>query len=97
MRTRPRTLDANGRTYTWRAEIRHVSGRREVRLRAWGTGKTGQALQVDLRPAAREDDIYPEAADVRTMIAEGLAHGWQPDARGGTFALPPQTLTQMIT
>lgn len=98
MRTRLRVLHAGGRRYTWRAEIRPVSGRREVRLRAWGAGKNGQALQVDLRPADPEhplaDSTYPDAADVRAIISEGLKQGWQPDAVGGTFTLPPSTLDQ---
>jgi hypothetical protein len=92
MRTRLRTLHADGRRYTWRAEIRHVSGHREVRLRAWGAGKTGQALQVDLRPADPKhplaDDVYPDAEDVRTLIGEALSKGWQPATTGGTFTLP---------
>jgi hypothetical protein len=97
MRTRLRTLHAEGRKYTWRAEIRQVSGHREVRLRAWGAGKNGQALQVDLRPTDPDDDIYPEVADVRAIIGEGLAQGWQPDARGGTFTLPPRLMRQNST
>jgi len=96
MRTRLRTLHAAGRKYTWRAEIRHVSGHREVRLRAWGSGKNAQALQVDLRPTNPNhplaDNTYPTAADVRVIINEGLEQGWQPDAVGGTFTLQARTL-----
>jgi len=73
-----------------------VSGRREVRLRVWGAGKTGEALQVDLHPAEPEhplaDNAYPDVADVRAIIDEGLTQGWQPDARGGTFTLPRHAL-----
>lgn len=81
-----RRLHADGREYTWRAEIRHVSGVRGVRLRAWGSGKNGQALQVDLSSA--DEWFYPEADEVRALIHDGLASGWQPAARGGTFTLP---------
>jgi hypothetical protein len=92
MRTRLRTLHADGRRYTWRAEIRHVTRRREVRLRVWGAGKTRQALQVDLCPMDPEhplaDDLYPDAEDVRALIGEALSQGWQPDTKGGTFTLP---------
>jgi hypothetical protein len=93
MRVRLRRLHLDGRTYTWWAEIRYVSGRREVRLRAWGAGKNSQALQVDLRVSdpthLLADWTYPTPEDVRWLLAEGLAQGWQPDATGGTLTLPP--------
>lgn len=96
MRVRLRRLHLDGRTYTWWAEIHYVSGRREVRLRAWGAGKNGQALEVALRPADPEhllaDSVYPTPDDVRRLIVEGLAAGWQPDAKGGTCTLPPHLL-----
>ncbi|MFC4854245.1 hypothetical protein [Actinophytocola glycyrrhizae] len=94
MRERLRRLHADGREHTWRAEIRYVSGRREVRVRAWGAGKNGQALQVDVHPATPADEwMYPEPANVRTLIRTALARGWHPETRGGTFTLPPHTLT----
>jgi hypothetical protein len=96
MRRKLRRLYADGRTYTWRAVIRYVSGRREVRLRVWGAGKNGQALQVDLRPADPEhplaDSTYPTPADVHSLIVDGLAQGWKPQTTGGTFTLPPHLL-----
>ena len=86
MRERLRRIYAEGREYTWRAEIRHVSDPRVIRVRVWGGGKNSQALQHDLTPA--DDWGYPEPADVRALIHAGLAEGWQPEARGGTFTLP---------
>ena len=93
MRERLRRLHVEGREYTWRAEIRRVPGPREVRLRVWGAGKNGQALQVDLNPADPADEwLYPTATDVCALIRTGLAQGWQPTLRGGTFTLPPHTV-----
>jgi hypothetical protein len=37
--------------------------------------------------ACATDGAYPTPADVRTLIAYGLKHGWQPELRGGTFVL----------
>lgn len=86
MRERLRHLHTGGRTYTWRAEIRHVSEPREIRVRVWGAGKNSQALEVDLRSA--DDFMYPEPADVRAMIETALTSGWHPSTQGGTFTLP---------
>ena len=86
MRERLRRIHAEGREYTWRAEIRHVADPRVIRVRVWCTGKNSQALQVDLTPP--DDWGYPEPAAVRALIRTGLAQGWQPEVRGGTFTLP---------
>lgn len=88
MRVRLRRLHADGRAYTWRAEIRRVSEPREVRVRVWGAGKNSQALEVDLRSA--DDFMYPEPAAVRTLIHTALTSGWDPSTKGGTFTLPPR-------
>lgn len=53
MRSRLRKLHIDGREFTWKADIRSASGpdgrlHRCIRLRVWGAGKTGRALQVDL-------------------------------------------------
>ena len=102
MRTRLRQLRIGARTFVWRAEIRHVQGsgdcHRCFRLRAWGAGKTSQALQADLLSvswpmpwaACATDDAYPTPADVRAVIIYALKHGWQPEKRGGTFVLSEQ-------
>ena len=66
-----------------------------VRVRVWGAGKNSRALQADLLSATwpapwgacASDDAYPTAEDVRAVIGCGLARGWDPDARGGTFLL----------
>jgi hypothetical protein len=92
MRERLRRLHAEGREYTWRAEIRRVSGPREVRVRVWGAGKNSQALQVDVHPA--DEWGYPEPADVRTLIQAAFEQGWHPETRGGTFTLPTRRLPQ---
>ncbi|MFI6303606.1 hypothetical protein ACIBCH_17165 [Amycolatopsis thailandensis] len=100
MRTRLRTLHIGEWTYTWRAAIGQVDGdgadsHRCVRVRAWGAGKNGRALEADLlskamsvgwTPAAT-DGSYPEPADVRFLIVRALALGWDPGALGGTFRL----------
>lgn len=88
MRVRLRRLHVDGREYTWRAEIRHVSEPREIRVRVWGAGKNSQALEVDL--SSPDDFMYPEPADVRTLIETALTSGWNPSALGGTFTLPPR-------
>ncbi|GGN23170.1 hypothetical protein FHR83_002721 [Actinoplanes campanulatus] len=100
MRTRLRRLRIDGRDYTWRAEIGHVQGdgdcHRCVRVRVWGTGKTGCALQADLLSltwpapwgACAADGAYPTPEDVRALVAHGLRLGWDPGHRGGTFPLP---------
>ncbi|MCP2347621.1 hypothetical protein [Nonomuraea roseoviolacea] len=97
MGTRLRTLSTGGREFVWTADIRHVSGsgdcHRCVRLRVWGSGKNGRALQADLLSnglapwGCATDNSYPLPSDVRAVIERGLAAGWDPDARGGTFLL----------
>ncbi|WP_203826805.1 integrase [Actinoplanes palleronii] len=98
MRTRLRHLRHGPRVYAWRAEIHHLRGSRDchrcVRVRIWGAGKTGQALQADLLSlalgpagACETDGSSPRPADVRAVLAYALRHGWNPDRRGGTFAL----------
>jgi len=97
MRIRLRQLHVDARPFTWRAEILHVgsSGQRCIRVRVWGAGKTGRALQADLLPAptgaeAADDGAYPTADEVRAIVRHGLQLGWQPDERGGTFVLSGQ-------
>ncbi len=92
-------MRVDARTFVWCAEIRHVPGsgdcHRCIRLRAWGAGKTGQALQADLLSvtwampwgACATDNAYPTTSDVRVVIGYALTHGWQPERRGGTFML----------
>ena len=75
LRTRLRRLHIDGRTFVWRAEIRHVQGsgdcHRCVRVRVWGSGKNGQVLQADLLSlswpsqwgACTTDGTYPASAD----------------------------------
>lgn len=100
MRTRLRALRIGERTYTWRATIGQVAGdgvdvHRCVRVRAWGAGKTGRALEADLLSKATSvgwtpadtDGSYPEPADVRCLVEHALAVGWDPGALGGTFRL----------
>jgi hypothetical protein len=98
MRTRLRHLRIGSRVFTWRAEIHHVRGSKDchrcIRVRAWGAGKTGQALQADLLStylgpwgACATDGSYPTPAEIRALILFGLRHGWQPERRGGTFML----------
>jgi hypothetical protein len=99
MRTRLRRITVDARPFAWRAEIRHAQGsgdcHRCIRVRAWGAGKTGEALQADLLSlawpapwgACATDGSYPTPADVRALIAYALDHGWQPQRQGGTFVL----------
>ena len=100
MRTRLRRLRAGDRDYTWWAAIGSVRGdgvdlHRCVRVRVWGAGKNGRALEADLlsqatsvgwTPAAT-DGSYPASGDIRRLVAHARALGWDPDARGGTFRL----------
>jgi hypothetical protein len=99
VRMRLRRIRVNAQPFVWRAEIRHVQGsgdcHRCIRIRAWGAGKTGQALQADLLSlawpapwgACATDGSYPTPTDVRAVISYALAHGWRPQERGGTFVL----------
>jgi hypothetical protein len=99
MRTRLRQVRVDARTFVWRAQIHHVQGsgdcHRCIRVRAWGDGKTSQALEADLLSVAwpapwgacATDGAYPAPADVRAVISYALEHGWQPELRGGTFVL----------
>ena len=89
MRVRLRRLHVDGREYTWRAEIRHVSEPREIRVRVWGAGKNSQAMEVDQR-SAHDDFMYPAPEQVRTLINIALTSGWHPSTKGGTFTLPPR-------
>jgi hypothetical protein len=55
----------------------------------------GRVLQADLLSktwpgpwgACTTDVAYPCPADVRALVDYGLAHGWEPDARGGLHFL----------
>ncbi|MEV4131920.1 integrase [Dactylosporangium sp. NPDC049742] len=96
MRSRLRKLHIDEQEYTWMAQIRAASGpdgrrHRCIRIRVWGAGRTGCALQADLtvrrQPVVAEEDAYPypAAADVRALIDYGLRAGWKPQFRGGTF------------
>ncbi|MFF3669611.1 hypothetical protein [Microtetraspora malaysiensis] len=99
MRTRLRKLRIGGREFLWRAQIRHVRGEgdchRCIRVRMWGAGKTGRALQADLLSkswpapwgACATDGAYPAPQDVRALVVYAVEHGWEPDARGGTHIL----------
>ncbi|MCR6481958.1 hypothetical protein M8542_03935 [Amycolatopsis sp. OK19-0408] len=100
MRTRLRKLRAGDRDYTWRATIGSVRGdgvdvHRCVRVRVWGAGKNGRALEADLLSKATSvgwtpadtDGSYPAAGDVRRLVDHALALGWDPGLRGGTFRL----------
>ncbi len=83
----------------WRAEIRHVSGEgdchRCIRVRIWGAGKNGRALQADLLSkswgtpwaACATDGSYPAPRDVRALVEYAMENGWEPEIRGGTFML----------
>ncbi|WP_432969362.1 integrase [Dactylosporangium sp. CA-233914] len=95
MRQRLRRLHIDGREYTWKADVRGAPGpdgrrHRCIRVRVWGAGKTGCALQADVteRPAstaATERYPFPAAEHVRALIAHGLRSGWVPETRGGAF------------
>jgi hypothetical protein len=100
VRTRLRTLRVGERTYPWRATIGQVAGdgvdvHRCIRVRVWGAGKNGRALEADLlskatcvgwTPAAT-DGSYPAPADVRRLVEHALTLGWDPAAVGGTLRL----------
>ncbi|MEV4713954.1 integrase [Micromonospora sp. NPDC049374] len=99
MRIRLRHLRVAAQTFVWRAEINHVQGsgdcHRCIRVRAWGAGKTSQALQADLLSVAwpapwgacATDGAYPTSADMRAIISYALKIGWQPEVQGGWFLL----------
>jgi len=96
MRERLRKLHVDGREFTWMAEIRAGPGAgggrdRYIRVRVWGAGKTGCALQADLTespvPATSGEATYayPSAEIVRRLVCWGLEAGWTPDRVGGVF------------
>jgi hypothetical protein len=108
-RVRLRRLRVDGAEFTWYAEIGHVRGsadcHRCIRVRIWGGGKSGRALQADLLSltwpspwsVCATDGAYPVPSDIRALIRHGLSVGWDPGHRGGTFLLserhePPLTL-----
>ncbi|MEV6929043.1 integrase [Dactylosporangium sp. NPDC051485] len=98
-RPRLRRLRIGPREFMWRADIRWtragVDWQRAVRVRVWGGGKSGQALQADLISvlppgpwgAGATDMAHPTPADVRALVEQALASGWRPQLRGGTFLL----------
>ncbi|MGW0215147.1 integrase [Micromonospora chokoriensis] len=71
MRSRLRRLHIDGREFTWKADIRSAPGpdgrlHRYIRIRVWGAGKNGRALQVDVTerpyslPTVASGDQYVE-------------------------------------
>jgi hypothetical protein len=92
-------LYVDARAFVWRAEIHHVQGsgdcHRCIRVRVWGAGRAGRALQADLLSrawpapwgACATDGAYPGSAEVQAVIVYALDHGWDPDLKGGTFVL----------
>ncbi|GAA2195016.1 hypothetical protein GCM10009848_61130 [Micromonospora lupini] len=115
MRSRLRKLHVDGRTFTWKADIRdafEADGRhRCIRVRVWGAGKNGRALQADLtewpHPPTPWDEryAYPTAENVRELARYALSVGWTPEAVGGTFritsgakvALPGLAVTDLLS
>lgn len=99
VRTRLRRIRVDGWPFVWRAEIHHAQGsgdcHRCIRVRAWGAGKTSQALQADLLSltwpaswgACATDGASPASVDARAVISYALQHGWEPQRHGGTFVL----------
>lgn len=97
MRSRLRKLHIGGHEFTWKADIRDASGpdggiRRCIRIRVWGAGKNGRALQADLtdrpQPAPGEETYpYPTAENVRALARYAMSVGWTPEAVGGTFRI----------
>lgn len=79
-------------------------------MRAWGAGKTSQALQADLlsksmRPCAM-DWVFPASGEIRAIVDYALANGWTLDdtgtwalteaAHGDRFELPKFLLTDRL-
>lgn len=97
MRSRLRKLHIDGREFTWKADIRDAPGpdgrhHRCIRVRVWGAGKNGRALQADLTewplPASWEEKYpYPTAENVRALATYAMVFGWMPEAVGGTFRI----------
>src|SRR5262245_27056759 len=95
--TRLRRLNARGREFAWKAEIRHAAGasdcHRCIRLRIWGAGKNSRTHQVDLLSKSwgspwgtcATDGAYPTSQDVRSVVAYGLAP-WHPLGRRNGLA-----------
>ncbi|BAL86028.1 hypothetical protein AMIS_8080 [Actinoplanes missouriensis 431] len=96
---RLRRLHVDGRTFVWRAEIRHVQGsgdcHRCIRVRVWGNGKTSRVRQADLLSSALPSPwgacatggAYPTSSDLRAIITYAVGAGWSPDLGGATFVL----------
>ncbi|MEH1167054.1 integrase [Micromonospora sp. CPCC 205539] len=115
MRSRLRKLHVDGREFTWKADLRDTSGvdgrlYRCIRVRVWGAGKNGRALQADLTewpyPAHWEEKYpYPTAENVRELARYAISIGWAPEAVGGTFritaaadvALPGFAVTDLLS
>ncbi|MGW0433725.1 integrase [Micromonospora sp. NPDC003197] len=100
MKSRLRKLYAHDRQFTWTARITRVTVNQRchrcIQLRIWGAGKNSQVVRADLVSTApptpwgdpcRTDGAYPTPREVLAVIDHALAHGWQPDAIGGTFVL----------
>lgn len=99
MGIRLRTLRIGSRAFTWHATIHHVAGsgdcHRCLRVRVWGAGKNGRALQADLLSgtwpsrwgSCCTDTAFPASGAVKILIRYALGHGWDPELRGGTFLL----------
>jgi hypothetical protein len=91
MKTRLRILRTGAREFRWTAEL---CPPRCVRVRAWGNGKNGCMLRVDLMTTGDTgrwfddpDTPYPTPGIVRVVIDYALAHGWDPSSLGGRYVL----------
>jgi hypothetical protein len=94
MKIRVRTLRIGAREFKWTAELCGYYDidrdyHRCVRVRAWGGGKNGRRLRVDLESTAPgawggvPDCAYPAPRSVRAIIDYALEHDWDPAAIGG--------------
>lgn len=93
MKIRVRTLRTGTREFRWTAEVcGHYDIERDyhrcVRVRAWGGGKNGRRLLVDLESTnpgpwgGVPDSSYPTPGAVRAIIDYALVNGWDPAATG---------------
>lgn len=107
MRERLRKLHFEGQEFTWTADIRAAPGaggrrHRYIRVRVWGAGKNGCALQADMielpAPAepAKNTPAEPATNAPAEPVEKALAESVGSESAEKTYAYPSAAIVRQL-